>query len=98
MRVTFAGGVGEHGRNCFLVEGETLSFLVDCGRMAGAQDPYPALTAAQARGLDCVFNPFPRRPHRRACLAGGFGLHRHGGGHVRYAIAGRPVAISDGVP
>ena len=46
MRVTFAGGVGEHGRNCFLVEGETLSFLVDCGRMAGAQDPYPALTAA----------------------------------------------------
>ena len=25
MRVTFAGGVGEHGRNCFLVEGETLS-------------------------------------------------------------------------
>ena len=55
MRVTFAGGVGEHGRNCFLVEGETLSFLVDCGRMAGAQDPYPALTAAQARGLDFVF-------------------------------------------
>ena len=55
MRVTFAGGVGEHGRNCFLVEGETLSFLVDCGRMAGAQDPYPALTAAQARGWTLRF-------------------------------------------
>ena len=34
MRVKFAGGVGEHGRSCFLVEGEALSFLVDCGLMA----------------------------------------------------------------
>ena len=41
MRVTFAGGVGEHGRNCFLVEGETLSFLVDCGIMAGGAGPLP---------------------------------------------------------
>lgn len=66
MRVTFAGGVGEHGRNCFLVEGETLSFLVDCGRMAGAQDPYPALTAAQARGLDFVFLTHSHADHTGA--------------------------------
>ena len=66
MRVTFAGGVGEHGRNCFLVEGETLSFLVDCGRMAGAQAPYPSLTAAQARGLDLVFLTHSHADHTGA--------------------------------
>ena len=66
MRVTFAGGVGEHGRNCFLVEGETLSFLVDCGIMAGAQAPYPALTAAQARRLDFVFLTHSHADHTGA--------------------------------
>ncbi len=66
MRVTFAGGVGEHGRNCCLVEGETLSFLVDCGIMAGAQAPYPALTAAQARGLDFVFLTHSHADHTGA--------------------------------
>ena len=39
MRVTIAGGVGEHGRNGFLVESRELSFLVDCGVMAGAAMP-----------------------------------------------------------
>lgn len=66
MRVTFAGGVGEHGRNCFLVEGKALSFLVDCGRMAGAQDPYPSLTTAQARGLDMVFLTHSHADHAGA--------------------------------
>ena len=34
MELIIAGGVGEHGRNCFYVRGETIRFLVDCGKMA----------------------------------------------------------------
>lgn len=55
MRVFFAGGVGEHGRNCFLVEAQTCAFLVDCGVMAGSNAPYPALTRPQIAGLRYVF-------------------------------------------
>ena len=54
MRIKFAGGVGEHGRSCFLVESAVCSFLVDCGLMAGAQDPYPRLTKQEIQGLDFI--------------------------------------------
>ena len=54
MRVTFAGGVGEHGRNCFLVESRRLCFLVDCGAMAGSLDPCPRLSTEQIARLDLV--------------------------------------------
>jgi predicted metal-dependent RNase len=33
MELYIAGGCSEHGRNCFLVKGENLSFLVDAGLM-----------------------------------------------------------------
>lgn len=56
MELYLAGGVGEHGRNCFLVEGQKLSFLVDCGKMADTPaDPYPRLYKEQIRKLDAVF-------------------------------------------
>ena len=43
MKLVIAGGVGEHGRSCFWVQGSAFSFLVDCGKMADApDDPYPA--------------------------------------------------------
>ena len=32
MELLIAGGVGEHGRNCFYVQAKTLCFLVDCGK------------------------------------------------------------------
>ena len=35
MRVTFAGGVGEHGRNCFLVEGRRSPFWWTAGEWPG---------------------------------------------------------------
>ena len=48
MKLIIAGGVGEHGRNCFLVQGEAIRFLVDCGKMADTpEDPYPRLTQEQ---------------------------------------------------
>lgn len=56
MKLYIAGGVGEHGRNCFLVNGESISFLVDCGKMADTPlDPYPRLTKEQITNLDaCI--------------------------------------------
>lgn len=74
MRVTIAGGVGEHGRNCFLVESRELSFLVDCGVMAGAAMPWPRLTDDQIRPLRYVF-----LTHSHADHAGALGwLAEHG--------------------
>ena len=56
MKLFIAGGVGEHGRNCFYVRGETIRFLVDCGKMADTpEDPYPRLAAEQISGLNAVF-------------------------------------------
>ena len=66
MRVTFAGGVGEYGRSCFLVETEFVSFLVDCGVLAGAEQPYPALTPPQVRALRYVFLTHSHRDHTGA--------------------------------
>lgn len=66
MQVTFAGGVGEHGRSCFLVETEFVSFLVDCGILAGADQPYPALTPQQVKKLRYVFLTHSHRDHTGA--------------------------------
>lgn len=66
MKVTFAGGVGEHGRNCFLVEGESLSFLVDCGVMVGAAQPYPHLAPEQIVPLDYIFLTHSHADHTGA--------------------------------
>ena len=35
MKLLIAGGVGEHGRNCFYVQGERRCFLVKKRKMAG---------------------------------------------------------------
>lgn len=48
MKLVIAGGVGEHGRNCFYVQGDARRFLVDCGKMSDTpDDPYPHLSRAQ---------------------------------------------------
>ena len=67
MKLFIAGGVGEHGRNCFLVQGETTRFLVDCGVMADApEDPYPRLTRKQICGLDAVLLTHSHADHTGA--------------------------------
>lgn len=55
MKLTVAGGCGEHGRNCFLVESGQHMFLVDCGLMPGASDPYPHLSDVQIQAVDWLF-------------------------------------------
>ena len=67
MELIIAGGVGEHGRNCFLVQGKTSCFLVDCGKMADTpEDPYPRLTREQISGLDAVFLTHSHADHTGA--------------------------------
>jgi len=55
MEVEVKGGVGEHGRNCFLVKDDGASFLVDCGTIAGSASPYPKLSDEEVRGLSAIF-------------------------------------------
>lgn len=81
MRVTFAGGVGEHGRSCFLVESRELSFLVDCGVMAGSAMPWPRLTDEQIRPLRYVFLTHSHADHTGAL-----------GWLVKHGFAGQIVA------
>ncbi|MDO4315713.1 MAG: MBL fold metallo-hydrolase [Oscillospiraceae bacterium] len=67
MRLYIAGGCGEHGRNCFLVEGKCVNFLVDCGVMAGEEGGgYPRLSAEQAQRLRCVFLTHSHADHTGA--------------------------------
>ena len=67
MELIIAGGVGEHGRNCFYVQGETIRFLVDCGKMADTPEaPYPHLTREQISGLDAVFLTHSHADHTGA--------------------------------
>lgn len=66
MEVLIAGGVGEHGRNCFFVKGERVCFLVDCGKLAGSAQPYPNLTAERIRSLQYVFLTHSHADHTGA--------------------------------
>ncbi len=67
MKLVVAGGVGEHGRSCFLVQGETIRFLVDCGMMADTPEaPYPRLGREQICHLDAVFLTHSHADHTGA--------------------------------
>ena len=67
MKLLIAGGVGEHGRNCFYVQGKTHCFLADCGKMADTpEDPYPHLTPEQIRRAEAVFLTHSHADHTGA--------------------------------
>ncbi len=56
MILHIAGGCGEHGRNCFYVEGEKQSFMVDCGiRAQEGRGGYPHLSLQQIEGCRILF-------------------------------------------
>ncbi len=64
MQLNIIGGVGEHGRNCFLVKDKDINFLVDCGKFADdANDPYPHLTKQQVKKIDLVFLTHSHNDH-----------------------------------
>lgn len=65
MKLKIAGGCGEHGRNCFFVD-YTAPFLVDCGIMAGAENPFPDLTEKEIKRLEYVFLTHSHADHTGA--------------------------------
>ena len=70
MELYIAGGVGEHGRNCFFLQNGGDAILVDCGLMAGSDDPLPRLTESQIRKLKAVVMPTIQE-HCRGCFGRG---------------------------
>lgn len=67
MELYLAGGVGEHGRNCFFAEGKDTRFLVDCGRSADTpEDPYPHLSPEKIRRADALFLTHSHADHTGA--------------------------------
>ena len=69
MKMYVAGGCCEHGRNCFLIKTDHLSFLVDAGIMrTDSADPYPSLSEEQIKSLDYVFFTHCHGDHTGAAL------------------------------
>jgi glyoxylase-like metal-dependent hydrolase (beta-lactamase superfamily II) len=67
MNIVIGGGVGEHGRNCFYVEGQQASIMVDCGIMSeGDAHPYPRLTAEQISRVNWLLLTHSHQDHTAA--------------------------------
>lgn len=66
MELYIAGGVGEHGRNCFFLQNGEDAILVDCGLMAGSDAPLPHLAEKQIRKLKAVFLTHSHADHTGA--------------------------------
>lgn len=66
MELKIAGGCGEHGRNCFLVDSGETAFLVDCGIMAGSDKPFPRLSEDEIRRVKHVFLTHSHADHTGA--------------------------------
>lgn len=54
MNFIVGGGVHEHGRNCFFVESD-INYIVDCGIMRGADEPYPRLSPECIKSAKYLF-------------------------------------------
>lgn len=67
MELYIAGGCSEHGRNCFLVKGSSVAFLVDAGLMKEKPEvPYPELTAEQIQSAQFLLLTHSHADHTGA--------------------------------
>lgn len=66
MKLTIAGGAGEHGRSCFHVAHEAGAFLVDCGIEAGSSNMWPCLTDEQILSARALFLTHSHKDHTGA--------------------------------
>ena len=67
MKIKIAGGCGEHGRNCFYIEGISGAFLVDCGLLAGEEEGgFPHLLKEDISKIQYVFLTHSHADHTGA--------------------------------
>ena len=66
MRLFVAGGCGDEGRNCFLVEGERHTFLMDAGTSTDGLDRLPDLKEEEIQRLEYIFITHSHRDHTGA--------------------------------
>ncbi len=67
MELYIAGGCSEHGRNAFLVNSGSFSFLVDAGIMKEKPEvPWPQLSDEQIRGASVLFLTHSHADHTGA--------------------------------
>lgn len=66
VRLVIGGGVGEHGRNCFLLEGKQIKILLDAGVSGDAKAPYPHLTSQQVQDCNYLFLSHSHKDHSGA--------------------------------
>ena len=53
MKFLSLGGINEHGRNCFLLQGKNHQVLLDCG--LGEEGEYPDFSLIDVRKIDALF-------------------------------------------
>ena len=68
LKYKICGGVGEHGRNCFFIEDDNISYLFDCGIMKGAENPYPHISEDEIKELKYIFLSHSHLDHSGALL------------------------------
>lgn len=74
MKLVVYGGIGEHGRNCFLIQGNHACFLLDAG--TGGSGELPSLPSEVIPRLCCVFLSHSHADHSGALfLLAKYGFH-----------------------
>lgn len=63
MEITVLGGVGEYGRNCFVLTASNTCIMLDCGVRNGDPEVYPPITEEIARSVQAVFISHTHNDH-----------------------------------
>lgn len=63
MELIIAGGYGEHGRNCFLLQKAGINLMLDCGILDGEGSPWPDISREEIEKTEYVFLTHSHRDH-----------------------------------
>lgn len=68
IKLSVAGGIGEHGRNCFLIRQSPFTYILDCGLSQDTFDPYPHLDSTEINQADFLIISHCHSDHAGAFL------------------------------
>ena len=66
MQLYIAGGVHEHGRNCFLIRSDEFNIMLDCGVNVNEEDIYPHLSKEDIINTRYLFLSHSHKDHTGA--------------------------------